>query len=235
MKLKKTQRPMTQRNKTLSPLFITFEGGEGAGKSTLIQNVKEYLEMQGIEVVTTREPGGSALGEQIRHWLLTQNNAESAKIDNRAELFLFLASRAQHIEEVIKPALAAGKVILCDRFNDSTIAYQGVARGLGLSQVESLCEFACNGTLPNLTFFLDIDPQEGLKRSKGVEKANAAVGALDRIESEKLEFHTLVRKGMQQLATLYPQRIQVIDGHQSKAQVFDEVREKILELESGQE
>ena len=118
-------------------LFITFEGGEGAGKSTLLKKLAHDLNQKGYEVVITREPGGSLLGKQIRQWLLNRN--ESILIHSVPELLLFLADRAQHLEEVIKPALANGKVVICDRFNDSTVAYQGAARGLGVEFVQNLC------------------------------------------------------------------------------------------------
>ncbi len=200
--------------------FITFEGGEGAGKTTLIQQIQKFLEKQGNEVVSTREPGGSHLGETVRQWLLFKHT--DMQISPRSELMLFLASRAQHVEEIIKPALAANKIVLCDRFNDSTIVYQGIARGLGLDKVQNLCEFACDGVLPNLTFFLDVDPVEGLRRCRGVAKEHVRAGELDRIETEKLEFHQKVREGMQLLARKYPERIRVLDANQPQEAVLEQ-------------
>lgn len=200
------------------PLFITFEGGEGAGKTTLISSLNKELIQHGYDVVVTREPGGSKLGNYIRQWLL--NRDFDFAIGTKAELLLFLAARAQHIEELICPALAAGKIVLCDRFNDSTVAYQGVARGLGLDAVQSLCDQVCEDIVPNLTFFIDVEPSEGLRRTRGVNKENSKAGEVDRIESEALAFHQRVRNGMQQLAVHHPQRIFTLDGHRPPAEVL---------------
>ena len=203
---------------TKCPLFITLEGGEGAGKTTLISSLHQELLQRGYDVVVTREPGGSKLGNHIRQWLL--NRDFDFTVGTRAELLLFLAARAQHIEELIRPALAAGKIVLCDRFNDSTVAYQGVARGLGLDAVQNLCDLVCDGVVPDLTFFIDVDPVEGLRRTRGVHKENSKVGEFDRIESEALTFHNRVRDGLQQLAARHPQRIHVLDGHRPPADVL---------------
>src|SRR6187431_1687241 len=143
-------------------IFITIEGGEGAGKTTLIESLYQHLLGLGREVLKTREPGGTPLGEEIRKILLHS----TGPVSPYAELSLFLASRAQHISELIAPALAAGKVVLCDRFNDSTIAYQGMARGLGMEEVAAVCRFICAGLEPQLTLYLDIDPAVGLSRAK---------------------------------------------------------------------
>lgn len=134
---------------------------------------------------------------------------------------MFLAGRAQHIEEVIAPAIAVGKVVLCDRFNDSTIAYQGVGRGLGKSFVEDLCKAVCGQTLPDLTFYLDIDPQIGLLRTRNTMKENAAAGEIDRIEAEKLEFHQRVRQAFLDLAQEDPDRVVVVDASQSREVVVN--------------
>lgn len=192
------------------PHFITFEGGEGAGKTTLIKICEDTLRSWGYEVVKTREPGGSLLGNEIRNWLLTRN--ENIKIGDKAELLMFLAARAQHIEELIAPAIAKGKIVLCDRFNDSTIAYQGVGRGLGLDFVKNLCLTVCGKTLPDLTFFLDVDPLLGLKRTKRTAKEHSAAGEVDRIESEKIEFHQQVRKAFADIAAAEPTRFITIDA-----------------------
>lgn len=201
------------------PLFITLEGGEGAGKSTLLKKLAHELKQRDYEVVITREPGGSLLGKQIRQWLLNRN--ESILIHSVSELLLFLADRAQHLEEVIKPALANGKVVICDRFNDSTVAYQGGARGLGVEFVQNLCDLVCQNVKPDITFLLDIDPLEGLKRTRAVEKDSAALGDLDRIETESMNFHLNVREVMQELARRNPDRIVTIDASQSVDQVFE--------------
>lgn len=194
-------------------LFITCEGGEGAGKTTLMQRLEAELQKRGYQVLHTREPGGSRLGEELRQWLLHRDPA--MKIGSHAELLLFLAARAQHIEERIKPALEKGVVVLCDRFNDSTIAYQGVARGLGMEYVKQLCHLVCDGVTPNLTFFLDLHPQVGLARAGRVRKS-------DLMEGEALLFHEKVREGMIELARREPERIQVLDATKSPDEVFEE-------------
>lgn len=190
-------------------IFITFEGGEGSGKTTLIQKLAASLSSHGQRVFTAREPGGSELSEKIRGWLLDS----SAKISPLAELLLFLAARAQHISEKIAPALEEGKIVLCDRFNDSTIVYQGIARNLGMDYVKQLCEQVTQKTRPDLTLFLDVDPETGLKRAGGTP---------DRIEAESKEFHRLVRKGYQTLAAQEPDRIKTIDASKPIDTVFAE-------------
>lgn len=212
------------------PCFISIEGGDGAGKTTLINYIEKLLQSWEFSVIKTREPGGSLLGNEIRHWLL--NHHETIKIGAKAELLMFLAARAQHIEEVISPAIAQGKVVLCDRFNDSTIAYQGVGRGLGLSFVRDLCLSVCGSTVPDLTFYLDIDPQLGLQRTKRSAKENAASGKVDRIEAEKMEFHQSVRKAFAELALEEPARIMTIDASQSKEAVAKDC-ENILSMRFG--
>ena len=210
---------MTRHDKKFTR-FITCEGGEGSGKSTLIQKLNTALEQQGYEVVLTREPGGSPLGNQIRSWLLSHD--PNIRIGNKSELLLFLAARAQHLEELVLPALNSGKVVLCDRFQDSTIVYQGIARGLGLDYVQKLCTLACDGIQPGLTLFLDVDPSVGLKRAKRVRKTDTANGETDRIESETLEFHERVRQGFLTLAEKEPDRFYRIDAMQSPEVVFSE-------------
>lgn len=192
-------------------LFITFEGGEGAGKTTLIERVNQYLSAS-FRVVQTREPGGTDLGEKIRDLLLTQQQKEP--LSAYAELALFLASRAQNIQQFIRPALEKGDVVLCDRFNDSSFAYQGIARGLGVDKVERVAEFFCEDLKPDLTFYLDLDPSIGFERMKE-EK-------LDRIESEKIEFHLKVRQAYHSLAKRFENRLFIIDASQSPDQVFND-------------
>lgn len=206
-------------------LFITFEGGEGAGKTSLMDKIEHDLRSKGTSVVRTREPGGTKLSEHIRHWLL--DKSFDIAVGNQAEMLMFLAARAQHLEEVILPALAQGKAVLCDRFNDSTVVYQGVARGLGLEYVQNLCKVAC-GTEPDLTLFLDVDPKIGLERTRKSHKDMAKAGEMDRIESEKLEFHEKVRQGFLKLASLYPERIKVLDASQSREDVYAQAQ-SILE------
>lgn len=204
----------------MKPLFITFEGGEGAGKTTLINRLAGTLQNRGYAVVKTREPGGSKLSETIRNLLL--NHDAEIKISTMAELLLFLAARAQHLEEVIKPALKSGTMVLCDRFNDSTVAYQGYARGLGMAEVETLCKLVCQDVMPDMTLFLDIDPEVGLDRSRFSAKENAASGHVDRIESEKMSFHDRVRQGFLQIAKQNPGRFHTLDASLPADTVFEE-------------
>ena len=190
--------------------FITFEGGEGAGKTTLIHEMARRLSSGDKPVLVTREPGGTRIGEAIRSILL-----DSPSLTKEGELCLFLASRAQHVQEVILPALKEGRIVLCDRFNDSTIAYQGAARGLGVDLVTRFCHLVSQGVVPDLTFYLDIDPQIGLAR----------VGALrtkDRIEAEELHFHIQIRKAYLEIQATEPLRCISIDASQSIEQVIEE-------------
>lgn len=211
-------------------LFITLEGGEGSGKSTLLNQLADMLRSRGYEVVTTREPGGTALGEAIRHWLLNHQQQTSLKIGHKAELLLFLAARAQHIEEVIEPALKAGKVVLCDRFNDSTIAYQGAARGLNMKYVKRLCNLVCGKLQPHLTLFLDVDPELGLLRTQKVSKEHAESGQFDRMEAQTIEFHKRVREAFQEMLRQEPLRVYQIDANRPQAMVFDEAIQALEKL-----
>lgn len=201
----------------MKSLFVTFEGGEGAGKTTLIDRIERHFSSQGLQVVRTREPGGSLLSETIRKWVLEHN---SLKIAPMTELLLFLAARAQHIAELISPALKEGKIVLCDRFNDSTVAYQGVARGLGFDRVSALCDLVSGDCIPDLTLYLDLDPVIGLQRSRLTEKDTAGAGELDKIESQELEFHEDVRSGFLMAMEKAPDRIKILDATQSRDEVF---------------
>jgi dTMP kinase len=190
-------------------LFITFEGGEGAGKTTLIEEIYQHLLRERRPVLKTREPGGTPLGEEIRALLLHHKGPVSPY----AEFSLFLASRAQHIAEVIRPALKAGKIVLCDRFNDSTIAYQGMARGLGVVEVTAVCQFICEGLEPHLTLYLDIDPELGLSRTQKRI-------ALDRIEAEDIAFHTKIREGYLAIQETNPDRFRLLNAALTPEAVF---------------
>lgn len=201
------------------PPFFTFEGGEGAGKTTLIRRLQEQLEMDGYRVIATREPGGTPLGEQIR--LLLLNHDPHIHIGSLPELLLFLTDRAQHIEETIRPALQEGAIVLCDRFNDSTVAYQGIARGLGKKKVQSLCDGVCGDVIPLSTFYLDLDPETGMERAKRDQRV------MDRMETEKGTFHEKVREGFLELAKDHKDRIIVVDASQSPDRVFCEVMERM--------
>lgn len=197
--------------------FIVFEGNDGAGKSTVIDAVADALTRLSVKVVKTREPGNTALGESIRALLLQNNLDEGISVCDKAELLLFLAARAQNIAEVIEPALVEGACVLCDRFNDSTLAYQGFARGLGIEKVNDLCKWVCGETIPDLTFLLTVDPAIGLKRSL------QASGNFDRIESETKTFHTRVKEGFHRIASLYPEHFTVVDAGKEKEKVFEDV------------
>jgi dTMP kinase len=208
--------------------FITLEGGEGSGKTTLRHQLAAFLTEKGYDVITTREPGGTHLGETIRDWLLHQDPALS--IGHQAELLLFLAARAQHIEEKILPALETGKIVICDRFNDSTIAYQGGARGLGVKYVTKLCHLICGDVAPQLTLFLNVPPEIGLSRSRSVHKEQSSSGELDRIESEALPFHRKIQQTLELLAKREPLRIYTINANQSQARVLQEAILAVEEL-----
>ncbi len=168
------------------------------------------------------------LGNLIRHWLL--NPDPSLKIGHQAELLLFLASRAEHIEEVIYPALKAGKIVLCDRFNDSTIAYQGVARGLEIKYVRKLCDLVCGNIQPQLTLFLDVNPEEGLLRTQKVSKEHAASGHFDRMEAQAIDFHQRVREAFQKIMYREPLRVYKIDANRPQLVVFEEALRAIEKL-----
>lgn len=197
-------------------LLITFEGGEGAGKTTLMESIVKELKAQGKEVLKTREPGGTQLGEQIRSLLLHQTNPVSPY----AELGLFLASRAQHIAEVIRPALLDGKIVLCDRFNDSSIVYQGVGRGLGVDQVRAFCHFMSQGVIPDLTLYLDVSPEKGLARLQGTREQ-------DRIESETLDFHQKIRRAYLAIQKTDPNRFCTLNAEAPPVVVFQEAMKRI--------
>lgn len=210
-------------------MLITFEGGEGAGKTTLINRVEEALVKKGRSVIKTREPGGTGLSDHIRAWLLNRDFA--IKVGKEAEVLLFLAARVQHLEELILPALKEGKIVLCDRFNDSSVVYQGLARGLGVDKIKDLCSLVCNNLEPNLTFFLDVDPAVGLERTKRVRKENATDGEVDRIESEGIDFHRLVQNGFRELARTDNKRIHTLDANKSENEVFSQALEILKSIE----
>lgn len=192
-------------------LFVTVEGGEGAGKSTLLAGLRNSLEALGISILCTREPGGTELAEKIRKLLLSPESAPSP----RAELLLFLAARAEHVEKLVLPALSEGKVVLCDRFHDSSIAYQGVARGLGAAKVEELCDFASRSLWPDLTLYLDLDPEEGMKRA-------SSRAELDRMERERAGFRQLVRQGFLAIQERQPHRFHALDARLSPDQLLEQ-------------
>lgn len=196
-------------------LFITIEGAEGSGKTTVCKQVTEKLLKEGYKVLYTREPGGVKIAEQIRNIILDVNNTD---LDPRSEALLYAASRRQHLVEKIEPALNEGYVIICDRFIDSSLAYQGYARGIGIDEVYNINMFAINNRLPDFTILLDIDPEEGLKRinkSRGNE--------VNRLDLEKLSFHKKVHEGYDILKQKYPNRFIVVNANQTPDQVFNDV------------
>ena len=195
--------------------FITLEGPEGAGKSTHLARLAEALRERGIEVLTTREPGGTPLCEAVRGIL--QFNAAGEAPQTRAEVLLFLASRAQLVSQVIEPALARGTWVLCDRFCDSTFAYQGYGRGLELAQLRALNAFATGGLMPDLTLLLDIPEAESARRL--AERK----GPADRFEQEQAAFHRRLAEGFREMAAAEPARFRVIDSSGSEAQTAAQI------------
>lgn len=194
-------------------MLITFEGGDGAGKSTLIDKVSAYLYEIGRQVLSIREPGGSPLGNELRNIILKPN--PNIKIGAKAELLLYMASRAQIVEEIIEPAIHSGKIVLCDRFNDSTLAYQGGARGLNMEALKYICHFVCGKVQPQVTFYLDIDPVIGLERTRKLCKAESNAGEMDRIEAEAVSFHHRVRNTYLEIAREDPERVIILDASQT--------------------
>jgi len=200
-------------------LFITFEGGEGCGKSTQARLIWQELCRRGIPAILTREPGGTVLGDKIRKILKIE---QGMRIPSQTEVFLFAASRAQLVTEVIRPALTDGKIVICDRFAHSTVAYQSYGRGLPRDMVEQVNRQATQNLEPDLTIFLDMPPEQGLARKEQNPK--------DRFEKEDLFFHRRVRKGYLGMAAVNPSRWLVVDAGLSKEKVFAVIKEKIDSL-----
>ena len=196
-------------------LFITIEGTDGSGKTTQMGLIRDYVLAAGCEVVMVREPGGTRISEQIRSVIL---DPEYTEMSSNAEMLLYAASRAQLVAECIKPALEQGKIVICDRFIDSTYAYQGFGRGIGLGVLESINTVAVDGIMPDITFFFDLDPELALGR-------RIASTATDRIENEKMEFHRKVHDGYVQLALKYPGRIRRIDSSRSVEAIWKDVKQ----------
>ncbi len=194
-------------------LFITFEGADGCGKTTQMNLLAEYLKKENIPFILTREPGGKGLGEKVREILLNYEGP----VSDRCESFLFLADRAQNIDIIVNPAVEKGKIVLCDRHIDSTVAYQGYGRGLDIERINMLNDIATNGKKPDLTFVFDIDVETSMKRV-GTEK--------DRLESAGIEFHNRVRNGYLELAKQEPKRIKVLDATKS----IEEIHKQVIEI-----
>lgn len=201
-------------------MFVTFEGPEGSGKSSQITLLSAFLQQQGFAVVATREPGGTAVGDEIRACL---HDVKHVSMTAVAEMLLYSASRAQLVHEVIRPALAAGQIVLCDRFSDSTIAYQGYGRGLDLADLGRITRLATGGLRPDLTFLLDIDVERGLARrtAGGVE--------MNRLDLEQVNFHRRVRRGYGELAAAEPARWHIVDADRAVEVVQAEIREVVVE------
>lgn len=198
-------------------LFITFEGADGCGKTTQLNLLKEYLEKKGYDVILTREPGAKGLGIKIREILLNYDG----EVSNRCESFLFLADRAQNIDIIVNPAIKDGKIVLCDRHTDSSVAYQGYGRGLDIEQIKALNNLATGGKTPDLTLVFDVDIETSMKRV-GNEK--------DRMESAGVEFFNRVRNGYLEIAKQEPERIKVIDSTKSIEDVHNQVLQVIEQI-----
>lgn len=201
-------------------LFVTFEGGEGSGKSSCLAKVAKDLQNAGYEVVITREPGGTPISEQIRNVILDKANTD---MDPMTEALLYAASRRQHLVQKILPALREGKIVLCDRYLDSSLAYQGGARGLGIEKILALNQYAIDGQYPDLTLFFDLEPEVGLERIE--ENSSREVNRLD---LEKLGFHHKVRDSFLKLMEMFPDRYVRIDASKSREEVENSALEQII-------
>lgn len=200
-------------------IFITLEGPDGSGKTTIAKKIVETLENMGYEVVFTREPGGISISEQIRDIILNKENTE---MDGRTEALLYAASRRQHIAQKIIPALNENKIVICDRFLDSSLAYQGVGRNIGIDEVMSINQFAIDNVMPVLTIYFDVSPEIGLQRISANKNRE-----VNRLDLEKLAFHSKVRDGYLQLVERFPNRIKKIDASLSIENVYNEAMKHI--------
>jgi len=202
-------------NTNMKGLFITFEGNDGSGKSSVIAGIKTELEKLGYDVLLTREPGGSYIAEKIRTVILDPDNKE---MDPKTEALLYAASRREHMVHTVLPALEEGKIVISDRFVDSSIVYQGIARGLGEKEVFELNQYAIDGKLPDLTIVVTVRPEVGMERIKNNRHE------FDRLELEKIEFHHVVYNGYQKLKDLFPNRVKMVNGEQTKEEVLAEAK-----------
>ncbi len=199
--------------------FITFEGPEGSGKTSVIKKIKMHYEQKGLKVLVTREPGGVKISEQIRDIIMDRDNQE---MDAKTEALLFAASRRQHLIEKIMPALEKGYLVLCDRFVDSSLAYQGIGRKIGVTDVFAINQFAIEGYLPDLTIFVDVSPEVGLKRVFSSDNRE-----INRLDMEKLNFHKTIYQGYKDLIKTYPERIKAINGEKDIEDVINQAIELI--------
>lgn len=203
----------------MKSLFITFEGPEGAGKTTIVKMIEQYFINKKIPYLSTREPGGIRISESIREIILSPEHTE---MDSRTEALLYAASRRQHLVEKVIPALEEGKVVLCDRFIDSSLAYQGVGRNLGIEEVRQINEFAIDGTMPDLTIFFDLDPSIGLKRVHEAEQRE-----INRLDLENIEFHQRVYKGYFKVIENDRERFYLVDASKSIEEVYNQALQAI--------
>ena len=197
--------------------FITIEGNDGSGKSTVIEGLKKIFEERGVDTVFTREPGGSVIAEKIRQIIL---DPENLAMDDKTEALLYAASRRQHLTETVLPALEQNKLVICDRYIDSSLAYQGYARGIGIDEVYNMNVFATSGVLPGLTLYILVAPEVGLARKSHQKE-------LDRLELEANSFHETVYQGYLKIAKMFPERVVLIDGEKSKEEVLKQTIEVI--------
>ena len=211
-------------------MFITLEGIEGSGKTTQIKNIVEFLENKGYDCVVTREPGGTKIGEKIRSILLDPKNRN---MEPACELLLYLSDRVQHIKELINPALSEGKTIICDRFFDATLVYQGYARGLSIDLIIKLHEMIAYGLKPDITILLDLLPEIGLSRAWEQIDNGSRSGVETRFEKETLLFHEKIRAGYLELARLEPRRFRIIDASKNKDQVKQQIIRELVEWGIG--
>ncbi|MEH6938439.1 dTMP kinase [Bacillus sp. JJ664] len=205
----------------MESLFITFEGPEGAGKTTIINMVTEEFQKRGLHFISTREPGGIRIAESIRNIILDPENTE---MDIRTEALLYAAARRQHLAEKVLPALEEGKIVLCDRFIDSSLAYQGVGRGIGIDEIYQINEFAINGLMPHVTIYFDLDPKIGLQRVHQADERE-----INRLDLEELDFHLKVQSGYYEIINRDPNRFKVIDASKSIEEVYEATLQAILE------
>jgi dTMP kinase len=208
----------------LMRLFISFEGPEGSGKTTHTELLSEYLSEKGYDINLTREPGGTSLGEQIRELLLDPDHED---MDARSELFLYLAARAQHVTERIKPALEKGDVVICDRFTDASLVYQGIGRQLGFERVNELNEWATEQLRPDLTFILDVPVDRGLEEARRSSQTRWNTSDGDRMEQETSGFHERIRNGYQELAERFPDRCSLLSREAPIEDVQETIRKRV--------
>lgn len=192
--------------------FISFEGTDGSGKTSVIKEVERYLKIAGYDVVTTREPGGVSISEQVRNVI---HDVQNTEMDPVCEAFLYAASRRQHLVQKVIPLLNEGKIVICDRYVDSSLAYQGYARGVGIEKVKAINEFAIDGIYPDLTIFIDVRPEVGLERIMEHQQTHE----LNRLDRESLDFHKKTHEGYVLLAEMYPERIKRVDGEREIKEV----------------